>query len=78
MGESYYGYTSWAAVLSGHEALKCAAPSTTSMDIYNNWVYNNGAFCLQTMGMWGIYMNSRTYTNEYRIDPGPPACPGYR
>ncbi|MBN2049599.1 MAG: CocE/NonD family hydrolase [Spirochaetales bacterium] len=67
-GESYYGYTSWAAALAGHPALLCAAPSTTSMDIYNNWVYNNGAFCLQTMGMWGIYMDSKTYTNEYRID----------
>jgi putative CocE/NonD family hydrolase len=67
MGESYYGYTSWAAAVEGHPALKCAAPSTTSMDIYGNWVYNSGAFCLQTMGIWGITMDSRTYTNEYRL-----------
>ncbi|MBN1836294.1 MAG: CocE/NonD family hydrolase [Spirochaetales bacterium] len=68
MGESYYGYTCWAAAAEKHPALKCAAPSTTSMDLYANWAYNSGAFCLQTMGGWSITMDSRTYTNELRLD----------
>ncbi len=67
-GESYYGYTTWAAALSGHPNLKCIAPSTTSMDIYGEWIYNNGAFCLQTMGNWAIYMNAKRYQNILRLN----------
>jgi putative CocE/NonD family hydrolase len=67
-GESYYGYTTWAAALSGHPNLKCIAPSTTAMDIYGVWIYNHGAFCLQTMGTWAIQMNARRYQNPYRLD----------
>jgi putative CocE/NonD family hydrolase len=67
-GESYYGYTTWAAALCGHPNLKCIAPSTTAMDIYGVWIYNQGAFCLQTMGTWAIQMNARRYQNPYRLD----------
>ncbi len=67
-GESYYGYTTWAAALSGHPKLKCIAPSTTAMDIYGVWIYNQGAFCLQTMGTWAIQMNAQRYQNPYRLD----------
>lgn len=67
-GESYYGYTTWAAALSGHPNLKCIAPSTTAMDIYGTWIYNDGAFCLQTMGTWAIQMNAKGYQNPYRLD----------
>lgn len=67
-GESYYGYTTWAAALSGHPSLKCIAPSTTAMDIYGVWIYNQGAFCLQTMGTWAIQMSAQRYQNPYRLD----------
>jgi len=67
MGESYYGYTTWAAALTGHPSLKCIAPCTTAMDIYGVWVYN-GAFCLQTMGSWPITMNAKRYRNKLRLD----------
>jgi len=68
-GESYYGYTTWAAALSGHPNLKAIAPSTTSMDIYGTWIYRNGAFCMQTLGVWALQMNARRYRNPLRIDP---------
>ena len=67
MGESYYGYTTWAAALTGHPSLKCIAPCTTAMDIYGVWVYD-GAFCLQTMGSWPITMNAKEYRNKLRLD----------
>jgi len=68
MGESYYGYTCWAAAVSAHPQLVCIAPSTTAMNIYNGWVYNDGAYCLQSMGDWSIAMNSNTYQNTYLMN----------
>jgi putative CocE/NonD family hydrolase len=68
MGESYYGYTTWAAATTGHPNLKCVSPSTTAMDIHGVWIYNNGAFCLQTMGTWGIEMNAKEYRNPLRLN----------
>ncbi len=68
MGESYYGYTTWAAATTGHPNLRCIAPCTTAMDIYGTWIYNQGAFCLQTMGTWAIEMNAKEYRNPLRLD----------
>jgi len=68
MGESYFGYTTWAAATTEHPNLKCISPSTTAMDIYRVWVYNCGAFCLQTVGVWGIEMNARKYQNSMRLN----------
>ncbi len=68
VGESYYGYTTWAAAVTGHPNLKCISPSTTAMDIYGVWIYNGGAFCLQTMGTWATEMNAQEYRNPYRLD----------
>ncbi|MCF8069229.1 MAG: CocE/NonD family hydrolase [Desulfobacterales bacterium] len=68
MGESYYGYTCWAAAVANPPYLTCIAPSTTSMDIHNNWIYNNGAFCMQTMGVWASEMNYRETQNQDRLD----------
>jgi putative CocE/NonD family hydrolase len=67
-GESYYGYTCWAAATTGHPNLKCIAPCTTAMDIQGVWIYNGGAFCLQTMGTWAIEMNATEYRNPLRLD----------
>ncbi len=68
MGESYYGYTTWAAAATGHPNLKCISSSTTAMDIYGVWIYNDGAFCLQTMGTWAIEMNAKEYRNPLRLN----------
>ena len=68
MGESYYGYTTWAVATLDHPNLKCIAPCTTAMDIYSSWIYNSGAFCLQTMGSWPIEMNAKKFRNEFRLD----------
>ncbi len=61
IGDSYYGYTTWAAAVENHPNLKCVVPSVTSMDIYGTWVYNSGALALQTMGLWAMLMDSQRY-----------------
>lgn len=67
-GESYYGYTQWAVACLNHPNLKCIAPDETSADIYGVWIYQNNAFCLQTMGTWAYQMNARKTNNPLRLD----------
>jgi putative CocE/NonD family hydrolase len=67
-GKSYCGYTCWAAAVSGHPKLKCIAPGVTATDVYNTWIYNNGAFCLGSVGKWGIAQNSDRAANKYRLN----------
>ena len=67
MGESYYGYTTWAAAVSQHPNLKCIAPANINMDVYSS-AYRQGAFDLQLMGDWAIGMDARTYQNALRLD----------
>jgi putative CocE/NonD family hydrolase len=38
------------------------------MDIYKGWIFDNGAYCLQSMGDWAIEMNSKKYQNRYLLD----------
>ncbi len=66
-GESYYGYTTWAAATTAHPNLKCIAVSNISADAYRA-VFQNGALCLQTTGIYPILMNGRTYQNILRLD----------
>ncbi|MBK8023476.1 MAG: CocE/NonD family hydrolase [Chloroflexi bacterium] len=66
-GESYYGYTQWAVAPLRHPALKAIVPGNTAANIYGIWFYVNGAFALQTMGQWSIYMNHRIYANPLRL-----------
>jgi hypothetical protein len=68
-GESYYGYTQWAAAVAGHPALTCIAPGDTAADIYGVWVYVNNCFCLQTMGTWAYQCQGPRDVNYYRYDP---------
>lgn len=51
-GESYYGFTQWAAAASGHPALKAIAPRLTTTEIGTDWMYHQGVFCLETMYGW--------------------------
>lgn len=53
-GDSYYGFTQWAAAVSGHPALACMVPRVTSTDIGGDWMHDGGVFCLYTMVEWAI------------------------
>jgi uncharacterized protein len=66
-GESYYGHTSWAAARSRHPGLKCIAPGDIALDEYDN-VYEGGAFCLSSEGVWLAEEAGRHSANKYRID----------
>lgn len=68
-GVSYYGSTQWAVAPLNHPNLKCIAPGTTATDIYGTKIYNNGAFCMQTMGKWAYSMNSKKNNNSLRLNP---------
>jgi putative CocE/NonD family hydrolase len=69
VGESYMGYTCWAAGVSGHPKLRCIAPGMTATDVYGVWAFRRGAFCLQTMSSWVIPEDSRGSQNHLRLDP---------
>ena len=66
-GESYYGYTTWAGAVSGHPNLKCISPMNTAMD-FHSAIFQNGAFTLQTMGLYPILMHGKTYQNILRVN----------
>ncbi len=51
-GDSYYGFTQWAAVASGHPALRAIVPRFTTSRVGDDWMYHQGVFCLYTMGEW--------------------------
>lgn len=66
-GESYYGYTTWAGAVGGHPNLKCISPMNTAMD-FHDAIFRNGAFTLQTAGLYPILMQGKTYQNVLRLD----------
>jgi len=68
-GESYYGYTQWAVAPLDHPNLKCIVPGETAADIYGAWIYNNNAFCMNTMGVWAYEMNARKMNNPLKLNP---------
>ncbi len=51
-GDSYYGFTQWAAAVSGHPALRAMVPRNTTAKVGEDWMYRQGVFCLSTMGGW--------------------------
>lgn len=54
-GESYYGFTQWAAVASRHPALAAIVPRNTSTAIGSDWMYHGGVFNLNTMAWWAAH-----------------------
>ncbi len=66
-GESYFGYTTWAAAVSGHPSLKCISPMDTAMN-FHEVIFQNGALALQTAGLYPILMHGKTYQNVLRLD----------
>lgn len=54
-GDSYYGFTQWAALASGHPALRALVPRMTSTEIGTDWMYGQGVFCAGTMVEWAVH-----------------------
>jgi putative CocE/NonD family hydrolase len=67
MGESYYGFTQWAAAISQHPNLKCIAPMDIDIDSYR-LNYPGGAFNLQLVGGWIAGQDTQTVRNALRLD----------
>jgi putative CocE/NonD family hydrolase len=57
-GESYYGYTTWAAAVGQHPNLKSIAPVDITPDLYERR-FVNGAFRLQAQGGGALGMGDR-------------------
>jgi putative CocE/NonD family hydrolase len=67
LGESYFGFTSYAGAVSGHPALVCAAPGDISLDRYRATM-RYGCLQLNTVGTWAISMTDQTYQDLSRLD----------
>ena len=67
-GESYYGFTSFAAAISGHPAIACIAPGDIGLDRRAAWL-RQGAFLLNTTGYWAMAMDAREYGDVSAVDP---------
>ncbi|MEM7112225.1 MAG: CocE/NonD family hydrolase [Chloroflexota bacterium] len=66
-GESYYGFTSYAAAATQHPALACIAPGNISLDRYASTM-RYGCLQLNTVGTWAIIMADQTYQELAEID----------
>lgn len=53
MGGSYLGYTELTQAIRGSKYLTAMAASVTTSDVYNNWVYIDGAFFYGFAYPWG-------------------------
>ncbi|MFW6359846.1 MAG: CocE/NonD family hydrolase, partial [Chroococcales cyanobacterium] len=59
-GFSYQGMTQLYAAISHPPALKTICPSMIGYDLYTDWAYENGAFCLQGNLSWAIQIAAET------------------
>ncbi len=66
-GESYYGFTCYAAAIGRHPALACIAPGDISLDRYRATM-RGGCLQLNTVGTWAISMTDRRYQDLSRLD----------
>ena len=65
-GDSYYGFTQWAAAASGHPALRAIVPRYTTSRIGDDWMYHQGVFCLFTMAEWAATAWIDRHLYEFR------------
>ncbi len=66
-GFSYQGMTQLYAAATRPSALKTICPAMIAYDLYTDWAYENGAFCLQANLGWAIQLAAETVrlrTNE--------------
>lgn len=68
MGESYFGYTTWAMAIGGHPAIKAACPGDTTVDMYVS-AYRDGALCYNPYGVWALWIAGKEFRNHLRADP---------
>ena len=59
-GFSYQGMTQLYVAAKQPEALKVICPAMVAYDLYEDWGYENGAFCLQTNLGWAIQLAAET------------------
>lgn len=59
-GFSYQGMTQLYAAVHRHPALKAIAPAMVAYDLYSDWAYENGAFCLYANLGWAIQLAAET------------------
>jgi hypothetical protein len=59
-GFSYQGMTQLYAAAYRPNALKVLCPSMVAYDLYSDWAYENGAFCLQANLGWAIQLAAET------------------
>jgi putative CocE/NonD family hydrolase len=89
-GDSYYGFTQWAAACSGHPALRAIVPRLTTTGVGTDWMYHGGVFCLYTMAEWAAqtWIDAPIYegTPDFSVRPladvvaaaqGGRACPSF-
>jgi putative CocE/NonD family hydrolase len=66
-GESYYGYTCFAAASLEPEGLICIAPGDQGFDRYH-WSYRSGCLRLASEGIWGISIMGRHHPDTSALD----------
>ncbi len=59
-GFSYQGMTQLYAAVHQPPALKAIAPAMVAYDLYSDWAYENGAFCLYANLGWAIQLAAET------------------
>ncbi len=59
-GFSYQGMTQLYAAAKQPSALKVICPSMVAYNLYTDWAYENGAFCLQANLAWAIQLAAET------------------
>ncbi len=59
-GFSYQGMTQLYAAVGASSALKAICPAMIGYDLYSDWAYENGAFCLQANLGWAIQLAAET------------------
>ncbi len=71
IGDSYYGFTQWAAAASGHPALRAIVPRVTSTRVADDWMYQGGVFCLGPMVDWAASTWMDADVHEFDRDWSP-------
>ncbi|WP_375003494.1 CocE/NonD family hydrolase [Aeromicrobium sp. CTD01-1L150] len=69
LGDSYFGLTQWAAIASGHPALRAVAPRGISTNGPRDVIYTNGAFNLAMMTFFAtMTVDGRLYPYTLPLD----------
>lgn len=69
MGASYGGYTQVAQAIRGSKYLSAMSARVTTGDVFNNWVYTDGALFLGFAVPWGAMgMDGRTFQDRSAFD----------